>query len=120
MKHISLGLAGLVLSAVGTIACAGDKVAGEAVYKRINCASCHGVDAKTGVDPSYPKLAGQHEDYLAHALRAYQRGQAGASPNSNIRKNPIMGAFAVQLSAKDVEDVAAYLHSLPGDLTIRQ
>lgn len=120
MKRISMVLAGLVLSATGAVACAGDKVAGEAVYKRVNCASCHGADAKTSIDPSYPKLAGQHEDYLVHALRAYQRGQAGASPTANIRKNPIMGAFAVQLSAKDVEDVAAYLHSLPGDLTVRQ
>ncbi len=120
MKRISMVLAGLVLAATGTAACAGDKVAGEAVYKRVNCASCHGADAKTSIDPSYPKLAGQHEDYLAHALRAYQRGQAGASPTANIRKNPIMGAFAVQLSAKDVEDVAAYLHSLPGDLKVRQ
>jgi cytochrome c553 len=119
MKRISMVLAGLVLSAIGAAACAGDKVAGEAVYKRVNCASCHGADAKTGVDPSYPKLAGQHEDYLVHALRSYQRGQGGASPSANIRKNPIMGAFAVQLSAKDVEDVAAYLHSLPGDLSVK-
>ena len=121
IKNVSLALSGAVLALAGFNAVAGGNVlAGEAVFKRVNCASCHGVDAKTSIDPSYPQLAGQHADYLAHALKAYQRGQGNASPTANIRKNPIMGAFAVQLSEKDIEDVAAYLSSLPGNLAVRR
>ena len=37
-----------------------------------NCASCHGANFSKPIDPSYPKLAGQHADYLYVALKAYQ------------------------------------------------
>ncbi|WP_345247903.1 c-type cytochrome [Pigmentiphaga soli] len=121
MKRVSLALAGALLACAGASAvAAGSAEAGKAVYQRVNCAQCHGADAKTTTDPSYPKLAGQHPDYLVHALRAYQRGQTNAAPSANIRKNPIMGAFAVQLSDQDIQDVAAYLSDLPGDLAVRK
>lgn len=109
----------LALSLAATSAQAADLAAGRAVFEKMNCASCHGADAKTSVDPSYPILAGQHADYLAHALKAYQRGAAGTAA-VNSRKNPIMGAFAVQLSSKDIQDVSAWLASLPSDLGVRR
>lgn len=121
IKSLALGIAGVACVLAGASAsAAGNISAGEAVFKRLNCASCHGADAKTSIDPSYPQLAGQHADYLAHALRAYRRGQSNAAPSANIRKNAVMGAFAVQLSEKDIEDVSAYLSSLPGNLSIRR
>ena len=52
---------------------AGDINAGKAAAEKYNCASCHGKDYNSPIDPSYPKLAGQHADYLAHTLVAYQR-----------------------------------------------
>ena len=121
IKSLSLGAAGAALAILSTGAhAAGSVAAGKAVFERVNCASCHGADAKTSIDPSYPQLAGQHPDYLKHALKAYQRGQSNAAPSANVRKNAIMGAFAVQLSDKDIEDVAAYLASLPGNLAVRK
>jgi len=120
MKRITLALAGAVLAVAGNAAVAGDLEAGKAVFQKFNCASCHGADAKTAADPAYPILAGQHPDYLAHALRAYQRGQSGAPASANVRKNPIMGAFAVQLSDQDIDNVAAWLSSLPSDLGVRK
>ncbi|GAB3456708.1 cytochrome c [Massilia terrae] len=90
---------------------AGDKANGEALAKKFNCASCHGADFKTPIDPSYPKLAGQYPDYLVHALTAYKRGG-----KSWGRNNPIMGGMAAPLSDKDMADIAAYISSLPGDL----
>ena len=39
------------------------------------CAACHGKDGITAVLPSYPILAGQHEDYLNQALLDYKLGQ---------------------------------------------
>jgi cytochrome c553 len=90
----------------------GDVARGEALAKKYNCASCHGADFKTPIDPSYPKLAGQHADYLVHALTAYKRGGKAWG-----RNNPIMGGMAQPLSDADMTDMAAYLASLPSNLT---
>ncbi len=119
MKRFTLALAGVVLSATAGMANAADLIAGRAVFEKFNCASCHGADAKTSVDPSYPILAGQYADYLEHALRAYQRGQAGQPARANVRKNAVMGAFATQLSPQDIDNVTAWLASLPSDLGTR-
>ena len=119
MKRQSLAFVALALTLAASSTQAADLAAGRAVFEKLNCASCHGADAKTSVDPAYPVLAGQHADYLAHALKAYQRGAAGGTA-ANSRKNPIMGAFAVQLSSKDIQDVSAWLSSLPSDLGVRQ
>lgn len=120
MKRFTLALAGVALTSLAATAVAQDLEAGKAVWDKFNCASCHGADAKTSIDPSYPILAGQHPDYLEHSLRAYKRGQAGMPALANVRNNPIMGAFAVQLSDQDARDVAAWLGSLPSDLSTRR
>ena len=90
--------------------------AGKALTDKYSCAACHGKDFNSPIDPSYPKLAGQHQDYLAHALTAYRRGGSAA----NGRSNAIMAGQAKPLSDKDIADVAAYLHSLPGSLVMRK
>jgi len=95
---------------------AGDIEAGKALAQKNNCFTCHGQDYNTPIDPAYPKLAGQHADYLEHALIAYQRGASG--PNG--RGNAIMGGQAKPLSRKDIQNIAAYLHSLPGTLVVRK
>jgi cytochrome c553 len=107
-----LALSALSLSAQA----AGDINAGRAATEKYNCASCHGKDYNTPIDPGYPKLAGQHRDYLAHALVAYQRGSDG--PNG--RGNAIMGAQAKPLSHQDILNIAAYLNSLPGTLVLHR
>ncbi|ALK98897.1 cytochrome C [Massilia sp. WF1] len=94
----------------------GDGARGAELAKKYNCASCHGVDYKSPIDPSYPKLAGQHADYLVHALTSYQRGNKGISG----RNNPIMAGMAQPLSDQDKADIAAYLQSLPGPLVVRK
>jgi cytochrome c553 len=70
-----------------------------------------GKDFNTPIDPSYPKLAGQHKDYLEHALKTYKRGDAAYG-----RSNAIMTGQVKPLSNQDIKDLAAYLHSLPGNL----
>ncbi len=121
MKRFTLlALAGATLAVAGFSAQAEDLSAGKAVFDKFNCASCHGADAKTAIDPSYPILAGQHADYIAHALKAYKRGAAGSSASANVRKNPIMGAFATQLSDDDILNVAAWLSAQPSDLAVRK
>ncbi|HYD79195.1 MAG TPA: cytochrome c [Paucimonas sp.] len=115
-KIFAFALAASMMSAVSFNAVAGGNIeAGKAAAEKFNCASCHGKDYNSPIDPSYPKLAGQHKDYLEHALIAYQRGDG---PNG--RSNAIMGGQAKQLSKQDIKDIAAYLHSLPGSLVLRK
>jgi len=107
----------LVLSAVSLGAAAGGNIAnGEALARKYACASCHGADFNKGIDPTYPKLAGQHAEYLQHALHAYKRG--GSRPYG--RNNAIMVGMVAPLSDKDMVDLAAYLHSLPGTLVVHR
>ena len=95
---------------------ASDIEAGKAAVVKYDCASCHGENFSTPTDPTYPKLAGQHKNYLAQALKAYQRGSEGAYG----RGNAIMGAQAKTLSNADIQNIAAYLHSLPGNLVLKK
>ena len=106
------GASALSLNAVA----AGNIAAGKAAATKYNCASCHGADYNSPIDPSYPKLAGQHRDYLAFSLLGYQRGAGG--PNG--RGNAIMGSQAKPLSKQDIANISAYLSSLPGSLVLRK
>jgi cytochrome c553 len=118
MKKILTRSAALlaVLSSMAWSAHAADLAAGRALVEKYNCASCHGKDYNTPTDPSYPKLAGQHADYLRHALTAYRRGDTAM----NGRTNPVMSVQAKPLTDRDINDIAAYLHSLPGSLVLRK
>ena len=120
MKHLKLALCGVAVMMSSGLAQAADLAAGKAVWEKVNCASCHGADAKSPIMPAYPILAGQHADFLAHALKAYQRGATGAPASANVRKNAVMGAFATQLSKRDIENVSAWLASQPGPLVVRK
>lgn len=115
-KYLALaflsGMAALSLNAHA----GGDIAAGKAAAAKYNCAACHGQDYNTPIDPSYPKLAGQHADYLAQAMIAYQRG----GDHINGRSNAIMAAQVKPLSRNEIQDIAAYLNSLPGSLVVRR
>ncbi len=102
--------AALVLAAA-SIAHAADPVAGGEKAKTV-CAACHGPDGN-GVPtfPDYPKLAGQHQDYLVRTLREYQSGG---------RKNAIMAPMAQPLTAKEIDDLAAFFASQKGGLHVRR
>jgi cytochrome c553 len=117
MKKI-LALTVMMLSSLIALnaSAAGRIEAGKAAAEKYNCASCHGADYNTPIDPSYPKLAGQHKDYLEQSLIAYKRG--GDGPNG--RANAIMGAQVKPLSNQDIRNIAAYLHSLPGSLVLKR
>lgn len=77
-----------------------------------NCASCHGANFSKPIDGAYPKLAGQHPDYLFAALKAYQTEHNPAVG----RSNPIMAAQAKPFSHAELKELAAYLASLPSEL----
>ena len=82
------------------------------LLKRGNCASCHGENFSKPIDAGYPKLAGQHGDYLYAALRAYQTDK-----NPQVgRNNAIMMGMARPFTHAEVKVIANYMASLPGDL----
>jgi cytochrome c553 len=97
-----LGLGLAIVSVTPSALAAGDAAAGKT--KAGVCAGCHGADGNGGGDPTWPKLAGQHEDYLAAQLEAFKSGK---------RKNPVMSPMAAPLSKKDMQDLSAYFASLP-------
>lgn len=104
MKKQLLVATALTLMAAGALAAnpeAGKKLANEV------CVACHGVDGNSP-NPDFPKLGGQHPDYMAKALRDYQSG---------ARNNVIMKGFAGMLKAEDIENVAAWYASQPQVLT---
>ena len=85
-----------------------------ALLNKANCASCHGANYSTPIDPSYPKLAGQHADYLFVALKAYKN-----DANHVVgRNNAIMAGFAKQYTNAELKQIANYLASLPGDMKV--
>ena len=78
------------------------------------CASCHGDSFSKPLDPTYPKIAGQHSDYLYVALKSYKtvnNPQVG-------RGNAIMGGVAKQFSNAELKELANYLGGLPSDLKV--
>jgi len=76
------------------------------------CASCHGANFNKPIDGAYPKLAGQHADYLYVALKAYQ---TEANPYLG-RSNAIMIGQAKQYKHSELRAIAQYISSLPGEL----
>lgn len=121
MKRLSIALSGAgLLFGLSAAVPAADLEAGKAAFQNFACASCHGEDAKSSTSPAYPILAGQHADYLRHALTSYKRGQAGLPASANIRNNAVMGALVTQLTAEDIQNLAAWLSSLPSPLGVRR
>ncbi len=68
------------------------------------CVACHGQNG-ISLSPSWPTLAGQHQDYLEHALNQYRNG---------TRQNSVMAPIVASLSDDDVELLARYYSRLDG------
>lgn len=76
------------------------------------CVSCHGANFSKPIDGSYPKLAGQHADYLFVSLRAYA---IEGKPYLG-RNNAIMVGQVKQFKREELKAMADYIASLPGEL----
>jgi cytochrome c553 len=85
------------------------------LLKKGACVSCHGDNFAKPIDPSYPKVAGQHADYLFVALKSYKAD--ARNPNLG-RSNAIMGGVAKQFSNAELKALANYLGSVEGDLQV--
>jgi cytochrome c553 len=105
--------AALLGLAAANVAHAADAGNGKVLADAHNCAACHGANLNNPVSPEYPRLAGQHADYIYWALRQYQMGNG--NPHFG-RNNAIMQAQVQSLSPSDMKDIAAYIESLDGAL----
>jgi cytochrome c553 len=68
------------------------------------CASCHGPEGKGNA--TFPRIAGQHADYLVKQLTVFQR--TNERPEGSIMKT-----VAHELTHDNIENVAAYLQAMP-------
>ena len=74
------------------------------------CVGCHGPDGNSLV-PTFPKIAGQYQDYLLHALKSYKNGN---------RNNAIMNGIASTLSDEQMVILSKYYASQVGMQIINQ
>jgi len=65
------------------------------------CLGCHGAAAQG--NGQFPRLAGQHPEYLIKQLKSFKEG---------ARKNGPMQAIAANLTEESIDELAAYLGSL--------
>jgi len=85
------------------------------LLQKAACASCHGANYSRPIDPSYPKIAGQHADYLFVALKAYK-----VENNPAVgRNNGVMGAIAKQFSNAELKAISNYMASLDSELRVQ-
>lgn len=108
---------------------AGNITNGKLLVEKGACATCHGANLNSPISPEYPKLAGQYQDYLYNALRAYQNEQSLVFGRSNaIMKTQVMSNPATvgkdgkprPFTSQELKDIAAYIESLPGDLVTKK
>jgi cytochrome c553 len=113
MKRILIAIA---TASIAFTANAADLKKGEELVNKSGCIACHGEGLNKPLAPEYPILAGQHADYLYAALKAYK-----VTNNPNIgRNNAIMAGQVAQFSNKDLQDIAAYISTLPGSLVMKK
>jgi cytochrome c553 len=96
MKHVLQFAVSLLLIVSLPVLALGDAEAGKG--KAAVCAACHGPDGNSMV-PNWPKIAGQHADYLERQLNLIKGGN---------RPVPEMAGIVINLSEQDMADIAAY------------
>ena len=84
------------------------------LVKKGACVTCHGDSFSKPLDPAYPKIAGQHADYLFVALKAYK-----TENNAKVgRSNGVMAGISKQFTNAELKDIATYVSKLPGELQV--
>jgi len=73
---------------------------GAALAARLHCTGCHGADLKGG--KQVPRVAGQREDYLLHALSGFRAG-------TRVGYTPAMTEALAGVKPDEIEDLAHHL-----------
>lgn len=85
---------------------------GEKIYKGgiaakgvAACTACHGPTG-AGIPVQFPRIGGQHADYVMAQLKAFRTGERANDPNK------VMRMIAAKLSDQDIAAVADYVQGL--------
>ncbi len=70
-----------------------------------SCASCHGTRGE-GLPDMFPRLAGQHERYIAEQLRHFRAGSRTSDPEAMMRN------LAAHLSDHEIDVLSTYVARL--------
>jgi len=100
MKQIMFAMS-LLAGLVSITHAAGNAAAGKT--KSAACAACHNADGNSSANPLWPKLAGQHQKYIAKQLKDFKAGKT--------RRDPLMAGMVAALSEQDMADLGAYFES---------
>lgn len=83
------------------------------------CAACHAPDGAGNAPAGFPRLGGQHADYIAAQLKAYRTGgddDASGNKETTGRNNDgdtkPMRAIALRLSDNEIAALASYISGL--------
>lgn len=71
------------------------------------CSGCHGPAGLGNAAAGYPRLSGQHAEYLASRLRAYRGGEAADTSRAQI-----MAGVAAGLEDGDIDALAGFITGL--------
>ena len=82
----------------------------EMIEEANSCLGCHGADGNS-IIPTFPKIGGQYQDYLYHALKSYKNGE---------RNNAIMSGISSTLNEKQMKKLSKYFSSQKGLQKINQ
>lgn len=69
------------------------------------CSGCHGPTG-SGIPAQFPRLAGQHGEYIETQLKSFRNGERANDPGK------MMQTVAMKMSDKDMKAVAEYLTGL--------
>lgn len=77
------------------------------------CAGCHAPDGSGNTPAGFPRLGGQHADYVASALMAYRAGADG-DPEGRVNDGDTaqMRMIASRLSDSEIAAVASFISGL--------
>jgi cytochrome c553 len=92
---------GAVMVAAGCAQKPADPVAAEVANTEHICSSCHGLDGRS-VSPTFPRLAGQQQEYLVNQLKSF-RDRTRADPHAHT----YMWGMAAKLTDPVIEGLAA-------------
>jgi len=99
MKNALIAVS-LGLMVTGLVQAAGDPAVGK--DKVALCAGCHGADGNSGINPLWPKLAGQHPSYIAKQISDFKAGK---------RSDETMSPMAATIVDEDIQHIAAFYAS---------
>lgn len=88
---------------MSNVSLAADIEAGKGIAMK--CMGCHGANGISS-NPTAPTLAGKDIAYLSDKMKAYRDGSL---------PNPIMKGMTGGLSDSDIDNLASYYNSLPGE-----